>query len=104
MEQNKEVYVLDGRTLYADNATNESVAAGVWTLKDDDCAGRTLHPEFSYDGTKVYVSCWAEDGYLLVYESTPGDDGEFDLLGKIEGIANPTGTFGVGLRAEEIGV
>lgn len=104
MEQNKEVYVLDGRTLYDENATNESIAAGVWTLKDDDCNGRTLHPEFSYDGTKVYVSCWAEEGYLLVYESTPGADGEFDLLGKIEGIANPTGTFGVGLRAEEIGV
>ncbi len=104
MEENKEVYVLDARELYTPGATDESIAATVWTLKDDDCDGRTLHPEFSHDGSKVYVSCWAEDGYLLIYESTPGADGQFDLLGKIEGIANPTGTFGVGLRAEEIGV
>ncbi len=104
MEENKEVYVLDARELYVPGATDDSIAATVWTLKDNDCEGRTLHPEFSHDGTKVYVSCWAEEGFLLIYESTPGADGEFDLLGKIEGIANPTGTFGVGLRSEEIGV
>lgn len=104
MAQNQEVYVLDGRTLGDANATNESLAAGVWTLQDTNCPGRTLHPEFSHDGTKVYVSCWAEEGYLLIYESTPGADGQFDLLGTIDGIANPTGTFGVGLRSHEVGV
>ncbi|MDP7001798.1 MAG: cytochrome D1 domain-containing protein, partial [Candidatus Poseidoniaceae archaeon] len=67
VEQNKEVYVLDASKLYLSNASNESIASSVWTLKDDDCEGRTLHPEFSHDGSKVYVSCWAEAGYLLIY-------------------------------------
>lgn len=124
-EQNKEHYAIDLTLLYDPATTNESLVNAVHVMKWDDCGGRTLHPEFSHDGTKVYISCWAtpeNGGGLVVYEAMPdsgqatlngsaNDPAVFDVIGFIGGgdvanlwVSEPTGTFGVGLRAHEIGV
>jgi nitrite reductase (NO-forming)/hydroxylamine reductase len=57
---------------------------------------RAIHPEFTPDGSYVYVSCWNEDK-VVVYDAV--------TLQKVtELVANtPTGIFSAGVRQEEPG-
>jgi nitrite reductase (NO-forming) / hydroxylamine reductase len=58
---------------------------------------RTLHPEFTADGSQVYVSDW--DGHVVrVYDAET-----LDLITTIEGIDNPTGIFNSSRRLETLG-
>lgn len=58
---------------------------------------RTLHPEFTDDGTHVYISDW-DGGVVRVYDAVT-----LDLVAEIEGIDNPTGIFNVARRLETLG-
>ncbi|HPV06048.1 MAG TPA: cytochrome D1 domain-containing protein [Aggregatilineales bacterium] len=57
----------------------------------------TLHPEFTADGSAVYVSDWEED-VVRVYDAET-----FELLTTIEGIQDPTGIFNSSRRSELLG-
>ncbi|MDY6817405.1 MAG: cytochrome D1 domain-containing protein [Halobacteriales archaeon] len=57
---------------------------------------RALHPEFSRDGSKVFVSLW-DAGKIVVLDSETGEH-----LDTIEGLETPTGEF-TGYRAAEYG-
>lgn len=56
-------------------------------------SGRSLHPEFTRDGSQVYISLW-DAGKLLVFDSVSGD-----FVAEIDGFTTPTGKF-LGARAE----
>ncbi|HLV44552.1 MAG TPA: cytochrome D1 domain-containing protein [Aggregatilineales bacterium] len=56
-----------------------------------------LHPEFTADGSAVYVSDWEED-VVRVYDAET-----FELITTIEGIQEPTGIFNSSRRAELLG-
>ncbi|OFW66928.1 MAG: hypothetical protein A2Z12_01165 [Actinobacteria bacterium RBG_16_68_21] len=58
---------------------------------------RTLHPEFSADGQKVYISDW-DGGVVRVYDANT-----LELLTEITGIDNPTGIFDSSRRKETLG-
>ncbi len=55
--------------------------------------GRSLHPEFTRDGSQVYISLW-DAGKLVVLDSETGD-----YVSQIDGFTTPTGKF-LGARAE----
>lgn len=56
--------------------------------------GRSLHPEFTRDGSKVYFSLW-DAGKLVVLDSETGEH-----VATIDGFTTPTGKF-LGNDAEE---
>jgi nitrite reductase (NO-forming)/hydroxylamine reductase len=58
---------------------------------------RTLHPEFTRDGSLVYVSDW-DGGIVRVYDATT-----LELITEIDGIDNPTGIFNASRRLETLG-
>ena len=57
---------------------------------------RAIHPEFTPDGSQVYIGCWNDDK-IVVYDAS--------TLEKITEIAatTPTGIFSAGIRQEEPG-
>ena len=63
----------------------------------------TLHPEFTADGSSVYVADWKEN-VVRVYDSQfDADAGTFPLITTIPDIPAPTGIFGSGRRNETLG-
>jgi nitrite reductase (NO-forming)/hydroxylamine reductase len=96
-----------GDVLLADNRADNRIMFQVNKDKDNlevtneidtgelgDWNSRSLHAEFSRDGSKVFVSLW-DAGNLLVFDSETGEH-----LDTIEGMNTPTGTF-LGRRAHE---
>lgn len=76
-ETNSVVYTIDPETLEVEHVI--------------DCAewgkGRSLHPIFTRDGSRVYVSLW-DAGKLLVFDSNTAE-----LVTEIDGFTTPTGKF-----------
>jgi nitrite reductase (NO-forming)/hydroxylamine reductase len=58
---------------------------------------RTLHPEFTPDGSFVYVSDW-DDNVVRVYAADT-----LELVTEIDDIVTPTGIFSVARRLETLG-
>ncbi|MEF8783026.1 MAG: cytochrome D1 domain-containing protein [Haloarculaceae archaeon] len=70
-------------------------------VQEIDCsqwgAAATIHPEFSRDGSKVYISAWQGDTQgIFVFDPNTGE--KIDEIGTDE-LMRPTGKF-LGLRAE----
>lgn len=82
-ETNSLVYQIDPESLAVINTIDTSQ----WG------AGRSLHPEFTRDGSHVYISLW-DAGKLLVFDSVSGE-----FVTEIGGFTTPTGKF-LGARAE----
>jgi nitrite reductase (NO-forming)/hydroxylamine reductase len=58
---------------------------------------RTLHPEFSDDGSVVYVSDW-DANMVRVYDATT-----LELVAEVPDVVTPTGIFNVARRVETLG-
>lgn len=58
---------------------------------------QTLHPEFTKDGSIVYVSDWLEN-VVRVYDATT-----FEKSAEVGGVETPTGIFNTHRRAETLG-
>ncbi|WP_455448398.1 cytochrome D1 domain-containing protein [Natrinema thermotolerans] len=84
-EDDAYVYTIDPETLEVD----QEIDCSQWG------AAAAIHPEFSRDGEKVYISVWqGENESILVFDPNTGE-----LLTQIEGLLAPTGKF-LGVRAE----
>ncbi len=60
-------------------------------------AGKAVHFEFNKAGTEVWVSIWADDGEIVVYDATTLAE-----LRRIDGLETPTGKFNVYNTAHDI--
>ena len=58
---------------------------------------QTLHPEFTSDGSYVYISDWKDD-VVRVYNGNT-----FDLVAEVNGVTTPTGIFNTARRYETLG-
>ena len=58
---------------------------------------QTLHPEFTKDGSAVYISDWQEN-VVRVY-----DGYTFEKIAQVSGVETPTGIFNVHRRGETLG-
>ncbi|ELY74538.1 cytochrome D1 domain-containing protein [Natrinema pallidum] len=84
-EDDAYVYTIDPDTLEVD----QEIDCSQWG------AAAAIHPEFSRDGEKVYISVWkGENESILVFDPNTGE-----LLTQIEDLLAPTGKF-LGVRAE----
>ncbi|MBZ6493806.1 cytochrome D1 domain-containing protein [Natrinema longum] len=84
-EDDAYVYTIDPETLEVD----QEIDCSQWG------AAAAIHPEFSRDGEKVYISVWmGENESILVFDPNTGE-----LLTQIEDLLAPTGKF-LGVRAE----
>ena len=59
--------------------------------------GMTLHPEFTVDGSRVYVSDWTGN-VVRVYDATT-----LEKVAEVTGVTTPTGIFSVERRHEQLG-
>ncbi len=59
--------------------------------------GMTLHPEFTEDGSMVYVSDWTGN-VVRVYDATT-----LEKVAEVTGVTTPTGIFSVERRHEQLG-
>lgn len=66
-------------------------------VKVIDEGSQTLHPEFTKDGSVVYVSDWMEN-VVRVYDAE-----SFEKIAEIGGVETPTGVFNTHRRAETLG-
>jgi nitrite reductase (NO-forming)/hydroxylamine reductase len=84
-EDDAYVYLIDPESL----EVAEEIDCSQWGV------AAAIHPEFSRDGEKVYISGWmGENQSILVFDPNTGE-----LLDQIEGLLAPTGKF-LGTRAE----
>lgn len=95
-EVNKEIYVINASEIGKKNLSEIKVTV----LKPEEAKGATMHPEFTRDGKYVYVSDWAENGRIFVFNSSY----PFNIVKVIEGLTTPTGIFSVGNRIREYGI
>ncbi|NUM45425.1 MAG: hypothetical protein HUU38_12035 [Anaerolineales bacterium] len=58
---------------------------------------QTLHPEFTLDGSYVYISDWLGNG-VRVYDANTST-----LVAVIEDVISPTGIFNTARRYEKLG-
>ncbi|MHB9288183.1 cytochrome D1 domain-containing protein [Halobacteriales archaeon Cl-PHB] len=82
------------RVIFQVDKNNLEITNKIDTGKLGDWNSRSLHSEFSRDGSKVFVSLW-DAGNILVFDSESGEH-----LETIEGFNTPTGKF-LGRRYEE---
>lgn len=82
-EEPNDIYVLDKETFEVVNVIDEGT--------------QTLHPEFTKDGSVVYVSDWLEN-VVRVYDATT-----FEKLAEVGGVETPTGIFNTHRRTETLG-
>jgi nitrite reductase (NO-forming)/hydroxylamine reductase len=60
-------------------------------------SGRVTHFEFNEQGTEVWVSVWADEGQLVIYDTQTLQE-----LDRITGIETPTGKFNVHNTAHDV--
>ncbi|MFC7045945.1 cytochrome D1 domain-containing protein [Halobacteriaceae archaeon GCM10025711] len=82
-DKNPLVYLIDPESL----EVHETIDTSQWGGK------RAIHPEFTRDGSEVYISLW-DAGKLLVFDSETAE-----LKTQIEGFKTPTGKF-LGTRSQ----
>jgi nitrite reductase (NO-forming)/hydroxylamine reductase len=87
--KNAEIHILDARTVNDPTPSVTTIAP---------CAN-SLHPEFTYSNDYVYISCWQEEGKIMVFDAY-----NFNLVTEITGLITPTGKFNVGNRLQEPGI
>ena len=64
---------------------------------DTGGAGKAVHFEFNRQGTEVWVSIWADEGEIVIYDAITLEE-----LRRIEGLETPTGKFNVYNTAHDI--
>lgn len=84
----------DNRIVFQVDKESLEVTNVIDTGEFGDWNSRSLHAEFSRDGSKAFVSLW-DAGKILVFDSESGEH-----LSTIDGFETPTGTF-LGRRYEE---
>jgi nitrite reductase (NO-forming)/hydroxylamine reductase len=84
----------DNRIVFQVDKESLEITNVIDTGEFGDWNSRSLHAEFTRDGSKVYVSLW-DAGKLLVFDSETGE--HLDTIGDF---VTPTGTF-LGRRYEE---
>lgn len=77
------IYILDKETFEVVHVIDEGT--------------QTLHPEFSADGSAVYISDWQEN-VVRVYDGMT-----FEKIAEIDGVETPTGIFNSERRLETLG-
>jgi|GEM_PF-3123731 len=82
-EEPNDIYVLDKETFEVVNVIDEG--------------SQTLHPEFTKDGSVVYVSDWLEN-VVRIYDATT-----FEKMAEVGGVETPTGIFNTHRRTETLG-
>ncbi len=87
------VYQMDPDELEVVNEIDTSEFVD-WEGSDTHPVSRATHPEFSRDGSKVFVSLW-DAGKIVVLDSETGEH-----LDTIHGLKTPTGKF-TGFRAAD---